>query len=379
MAKNIKDVAITTETIAEKLGMKTAAVSEKFNSILKYYGFSEKQKKMFLSVSEKGGKGKYMFASLDAVKKIFDIYDENKLITVEEREKLIECFTELLPTFIETDSHKKLYKETQNANMKEVSTAESSNFTFDKEYLKLDMYNTYIGEIERIITRYYVHKVINDRDYFEERIFVSVDTAQVFRSIRAKIYGYQYELISEWKEKWMYILNIVNKIRETEEFDNKYKICDKDGIHKENRKKALEQDGLLDDYLKEEDQLEIGDLYEYVLSEFEEKLKKKNAKQRENCEKGGKKLYRDECLKKCKEKVEEILNHDLIRKFQDDFKYLIKEAFEELEIVRKQVLEREKREYYCSMDTKNDIRDFDDLYKIRDIIRKKTRLITDYK
>ncbi len=361
---SVKETFVTVGRIAKELDMKENAVSNKIKTIFNKYGFKEEEKEMYMSMSGNGGNGIYIFKNIDAVKKLFSIYDENRFITAEERDNLIKYLIECLPTFRDAADCKKLFDTC------------SGRLEFDELYLRLNNSDKNKSNVVGIITKYYIDQVMTDWDFFKERIFVSVDSVQTKRKVRAKIYKYQYELILEWSEKWSNIMNTVNRIRNTEKFDNEYK----GGKYKKNRRESLAVDGMLDDYLKEESWMAIDDLYEYILFECEKKLLEKH--KGTGSEKRGdeeNKINKQECYEKSFEEVKKILRHSLNKDFPDDFRYLIKEAFEELETIRKNVLEREKREYYCTLNEKGNIEDFDELCKVRTAIAGKTRLITDYK
>lgn len=369
---SMKEAMITTRHIAEEFDMKETTVSNKLKSIFNRYGFKDEYKKMYMSKSENGGNGIYIFSNIDAVKKLFTIYNNNGYITAEERDQLIGCLIECLPTFREVADYKKLSDICSKLNAKKNTASDSTQFEFDELYLKLNTSDEHKADIVKIITEYYILQVMNEWDFFKERIFVSVESVQNKRSVRAEIYKYQYGLILEWFEKWSDIMNTVNRIRSAEKFDNEYRV----GKYNKNRSKLLAADGVLDYYLKEESWMAIDDIYEYILFEREEKHKGAENEKRGD---GENKINRQECYEKCFGEVKKILSHGLKKDFPYDFKYLIKKAFEDLETKREQVLEREKREYYCSLNEKGNMEDFDELCKVRTAIAGKTRLITDYK
>ncbi len=374
MATNLNKVAITTETIAQKIGKRfklkdAAAVSSKLTHILKKIGFGDNEIKMFMSDSANDGIGRYIFnCSIDVIEEFFTIIGKSDLITIKEKNRLEECLSEMLPIYKKVEDYEKLLKLDED----------SEEYKTERDELLAKDNKSYgnINKIYDIVNNYYINCVVGSIDFFEKRIFVSVDCAQKQKNARRRVYQLQYELILRWSLKWNYVMDAIERLRSTEDFDNRYEVCIEIGLSKEERAKIFNTgindwknecaENLYDDLYV----IDVKDMYEYISDRYEEP---------KDIQADITDINKEKCLEKCGEVVRKINNHALREAFKDDYKYLIEKAFEELEIIRQKVLEEEKKEYYYSLLQTPPKNDFEELYKIREAAKNKRKSIMDYK
>lgn len=374
MTISLKKVAITTETIAQKIGKRfklkdAAAVSSKLTSILTKIGFGDNEIKMFMSDSANDGTGRYIFnCSIDVIEEFFTIIGKSDLITLNEKNRLEECLSEMLPMYKNVNDYEKLAK--LNKDSDEYKTERDELIAKDNQ-----SYGN-INKIYDIVNNYYINCVVGTIDFFEKRLFVSVNCAQRQKNARRRVYQLQYELILKWSLKWNYVMDEIERLRIVEDFDNRYEVCIEIGLSKEERKNIFETG--IDNWKNKRaknlyDELyviDVKDMYEYISDKYEET---------KDIQADITDINKEKCFEKCEEVVSKINNHALREVFKDDYKYLIEKAFEELEIIRQKVLEEEKKEYYYSLLQTPPKNDFEELYKIREVAKNKKKLIMDYK
>lgn len=390
MAISIKDVAITTENIADAFYKEqsasdkrknAAAISSKLTYNFNKIGFNDDDIKMYMSVSDSGGKGRYMFnlnMDMGVIKEFFLISDKGNALTVKEKSRLEECLIEMLPIFNKIEDYEKL------AQLNELKEDTEEYKTLDcKLFLEDCQYDINKERICTIVDDYYINCMLSSVDFYEKRMFVSVNHAQKQIGARRRIYYYQYILILEWSRKWDYIMASIEGIRNIEEIDNRYELCMGLGLSGNERKDILNLNKEIKEWGNEQAEkmysesywISIRDLYEYIYAKYVKEESQKIG----DIETNEEDINKDECLNKCREAVVKIYNYNNHKDFKDDFKYLIGKALEELEVIRQKVLEKEKTEYYYLLDSTKTKEDFEKLYKIREAVRNKRKLIMDYK
>ncbi len=183
------------------------SIIRKFSDILNTIGFSKEEINWYKSDSANGEGGKFIFTGDNVafeLKELLKIFKKRTVtITSEERDKIIEYLTDILPVLrSEKDAKqakqmaKSLIETEKTRRFSEPTSLMSHDFSHLREKLNN---NTPKRRIEEIVNGYYV-KDIHTRmaDLFESRIFVKVSKRNIPRRTSMRtMYEYQYALVKQ--------------------------------------------------------------------------------------------------------------------------------------------------------------------------------------
>ena len=181
------------------------------------------------------------------------------------------------------------------------------------------------------------------------------------------MYEYQYALVKQWKQKFEAIMQMAEKVRTAERFQNLYKT----GLTEK-----MSQEEILDycgtGRIEEDDDVQIGkrDLYKALSVLFTGG--KCQAGRNGGCDEDiSKEPVRTEkkCLEECLNLVTTISNHSLRKTSIDDFYYIMNYALEELELITVKVEEKQMEQSYC-LQLNGSEADFEILEQVRKIENK---------
>ena len=84
------------------------------------------------------------------------------------------------------------------------------------------------------------------------------------------------------------------------------------------------------------------------------------------------------CLKECKKLVDVIINHNLKETCEEDYRYMLEKAFEDLKDVYFRINLQKNRSRYKSCFEKGRIEDFNDFMSIRAAVYNRKMNVIDY-
>lgn len=309
-------------------------ISRRFSYILREkLNMNEDEIKQYMSDSSHSGKGHFLFAGTTEapkqLKELIDIFYNNKFITMDEMRTVRDYLHELLPpyrTAKEFQDAEKLYKQTDKIYKPADFNFELSDFGDNVEKWKTE---------DRVKYFYMYSRTLG---FFEERVFYK---AGINQDINIPIYGYQYQYVKCCAERWNKIMNDAAWIRKTERFDNGYEKLHELGIEKKDRKEIYKtgkwENRNIEDLLQDKKWISSNALCNYLCSKHSpEKISDIES------------MSEKTCLNRCEEEIKKIVMHKLKKIHEEDFICMRAKAFEELENVRRKIIEMQHNKIYQS-------------------------------
>lgn len=281
MSGNLSDYFWTSADIAKEWGVegedvkkKADYITRKFKSILLQLNFNEEEVRYYKNTHTTAADSKsdiqsdsempdgrnYIFwdsdNTPDQIRRLFCIFKETKIIMTEkDRDEIKQILVDILPVCRgiedmilkdEPDSLSKLYELKRSLN--EIDIREMINDFQDNKRIKkiceklkeiADEMNTILSddfdatqwlkrgnnyyrrryEVERKVDSYYINNL--QREYFEKKIYVRRKQCD---NPWQDIYGFQYDLIKKWSDRWAAIINKAKKLIEIERSDIRHKL-----------------------------------------------------------------------------------------------------------------------------------------------------------
>ncbi|MBD5503559.1 MAG: hypothetical protein HDR09_07400 [Lachnospiraceae bacterium] len=310
------------------------SISKKFSRILKEKLGLTKEEMEWFKEKTPNGIEQFVFRGDNRTPKcLWDILEilgeRTEALTPSEEYSVLECFAIILPYPVFEDD--------------------------DKTWR--DMYDKRAYRIEQAVHYLYIKSW--EDNYYIKRLFVSISEREEPRADRRRdFYICQYQMIKSWNEKWSFIMDKAIGIRKAERIDCMW-MCEKcgiAGISKESREQFCETGKTENEVIKkaynEMRKISYNDLYEYLISllitTYQEDEKYENVNIDVQNKEG--------CMDACRNLFCEIIAHELRNSSINDFKYMIKEAMKELEIIRKvlgqgeRARNRRKKSLYPAVD-----------------------------
>lgn len=321
-------------------------ITRQFRTILKELGFNDDEIKWYKSSSNNGGSGPFIFSSVNTpyqMKELFKIYKEAHMnITSKERDKIIECLTDMLPLVRSMEDVKYIHKIDGKISAKRtkkmIETAEKEPFE-DFDFSKLDeIHNSarHKKRVAEIVCGCYVKEIdMRIADFFHDKIFVTIDAKQdLTASLRQKIYEYQYRLIQDWTHKFDFIMKNAEICRIAERYQNLYGKNILKEIPNDDRKDYCETGKTANKELKIFCQdirwIGRGELYRALMLLFQ-KESQSNISTENAAENGREEIIKaeEECYEKCQALLTAVSKHSLQKTSKEDFEYIMNYALEE--------------------------------------------------
>lgn len=359
-------------------------ITRKFREMLEALGFKD-EIKWYYSESSAGGSGALIFGgehTPDQMKELFDIfYGNDGLILTVEKNRVADILVNILPVQRNVKQMIELEQDFEGLRQKEKGDEQVTI----EEYSFLD--NVNISEAHEIRIREIVSEFVpNETSLFLDRIFFKVDTEKVlFKANRQKINDFQYGQIKEWRDKWMSIMDYAAAARIAERFENGYDACNKFNIGEEERKSFYESGNAKSEVLQEaiNDSEWIGteDLCEALFVIYEPNLskgfqKKEDISQHTERNINNQKTW-ESWQNECSELVNDVIKNRLKKISKNDFEYMEKCAFQELESIRSKVKREQEKMIYRHEVAGRTEEDMEKLSHIREVIGSKSRTILD--
>lgn len=363
MGIGIKDYYYTPVDIAEawkkekqyKTKEDERYIIRRFTAILKKFGIDCD---LYKSESDSGNGGVFIFGSTEShvvMRKLFQLYDNTHkldMVLSEEKQELIDNLVELLPACRKEQDAKRLL-EGQDRELRKLigylDEIEKLEIVKERKYSKLTLLIEKINNLDVVrecrnkkkdnsifdiprklnlseqeikvkVYDYYEHH--NTIEIFEKRIFVEITANECDKkSGRREFYMYQFIRIKEWYDKWKFIMKYAEDFRLNEK----------------------------------EQKLKRYYLLKYLLEIYDEVVETKEI---DVSNENDNKINKEICYNKCYSLVDSILSgkedsglriNNLKETSEEDYYYIINEAFSELEEIRKELEKlklKEKRNHY---------------------------------
>ncbi len=311
----------------------------------------------------------------DVILHLFLICDEwDGVMTRDEAKELGDELAEIIPVFLESEAIRKVKKMDQ----KYLNPMNEYMKDKDKDTLKY-IVSILAGRVRRHVDDFYFRTDKNK--IFEERFFVPANN--IYYGQEGKEVGGQKDFftlefgwVQKWKNRWSMIMDFTETMRRVERFGNIHDEClekgIKDSVEKEFYEKGKSGNEELKKIIENSNWMSSKHFCEEILN-----LKGKDKLEENSNEK---KEIEDikTCLKECKKLVDVIINHNLKETCEEDYRYMLEKAFEDLKDVYFRINLQKNRSRYKSCFEKGRIEDFNDFMSIRAAVYNRKMNVIDY-